>query len=262
MEKMASLFGAAVAKELKPQQTKPLLELCLTFLSKNLHIDIITYKLFLLPNAHLTAIKDQLSAIGMQCQFTDIIFKCALEKDYDSLPKWTWDEWCENTVAKSTNIVKCAVLTCDSKQVIELNSTKNFAITKEEADAVFKIIGTSKSLTSTSMTCEGKKYILSQRHPTIVYGKLLDADSLTEDGQNKENTIDSSCIIACIKISKEEHMLVVAISTSATSNNTLVLATISMQTLAEELTTCCRYLAEYFAYINGENPNEASNNFV
>ena len=260
---MASLIGA-VASLLKPQQTNSLLELCLIFLSKNLHVDIITYKLFLLPQTHLTAIRGKLNAINMQCQFTDMIFKCAIDNDYDSLPKWNWNGWCENVVAKSTKIVKCAVLTCDDKKVLELECSKNFAITKEEADEICKAIGSSNWLTSTSLTFEGQKYILSTRHPSMVFGNLLEADSITDDGLNKLGSIDSSCIIASVKITEEQRMLIVAISSSTItgSNTSLVPSIISMQILAEELTSNCKYLAEYFAYINGENPNRASNNFI
>ena len=261
----ASLLAPAVASLLKPQQqTKSLQEICLIFLSRNLHVEIITYKLFLLPHTYLTAIRDQLFSSRMNCQFTDIIFKCAFEKIYDSLPKWNWEDWCENVVTNSTKIIKCAVITCASQKVTNITCSKDFAITQAEADGTSQAIGASNILMHTSLTFEGHKYILSSRHPSMVFGSLLEDDSITEDGKNKLGSLDSSCIIASVEVTKQERMLMVAISKSNVcgSDASLIPSIISLQDMAEEVTFRCRYMAEYFAYINGLSPYEASSEFV
>ncbi|KAI6652674.1 hypothetical protein LOD99_4457 [Oopsacas minuta] len=251
-----TLFAKTISP---PAPVKPLLDICLRYLSKSLHIEIITFGLFLLPKSHLTAIKEKLQDMYLTCGFTDVIFKCAEEGDYKSLPKWNWDEWCENAVIKSTEIMKCAIIFYDGTEITELSFSKNFAITKEEAIRIPKVIGLSNSLCGTSLTFEGKKYILFSNHPTMVFGDLIEIENLTENGEWKPNTQDSSCIVASMDVRSGQRLFVVVLSSF---NNALIPNILSLQKLAEEITHFCKYLAEYFAYINGESPYAASGKFV
>ena len=235
-----------------------LLELSLRYLSRNLHRDIITYGLFLLPKPHLTAIRDKMTAINLNCSFTELIIDSAVNGDYSSLPKWNWDEWCDDVVSKATEVIKCAVITCYKSQVTEFKYSKNFAITAEEVNTINQVVKPS-DFQGSSLTLEGRKYILFSSHPTMIFGDLLEVDNLTEEGQSKPNALDSSCIIASVDINTEQRMLVVALSSF---NNSLIPNILSLQKLAEELTHQCKYIAEYFAYINGESPHAASNKFV
>ena len=248
-------------KAIKVQILKPvdsLLELSLRYLSKNLHRDVITYGLFLLPQTHLTAINGKLNAIQMNCQFTELIINCAIKRDYSSLPKWNWDEWCDNVVSQGTEIIKCGIITCYKSQVTEFKQSKNFAITAEEVNKINQIIKGS-SFQEPSLTLEGRKYILFSNHPIMVFGDLLDLENLTEEGESSPDALDSSCIIASVDINTEQRMLVVALSSF---NNSNLMNSLSLQNLTEELTHRCKYLAEYFAYINGECPYSASSKFV
>lgn len=258
-QRVSGLFSKI--KSIRLQALKPiysLQELSLRYLSKNLHRDVITYGLFLLPKTHLTAIQEKMTAISLSCEFTELIISSAIKGDYSSLPKWNWDEWCDDVVSKATEVIKCAVITCYKSQVTEFKYSKNFAITAEEVNMINQVIQ-SEAFQGTSITLEGRKYILFSSHPTMVFGDLLDVENLTEEGQSKTDALDSSCIVAREDINKEQRMLVVALSSF---NNSLIPNIVSLQKLAEELTHQCKYLAEYFAYINGENPHVASSKFV
>ena len=241
----------------QPKPIKSLAELCLIFFSRRLHYEQIKKSLFLLPDLCITGIKNQLSSLSLSCRFTDTVIKSALDKDWDSLPNSSWTNWCLESVKKLEFIEKLAFVTFNDSKLAEWSTSKDFAVTEKELSCLPQAVGTCDYMSGSSLVFEGKKYIIFTSHPQMVFGELLDPNY--DDDINATNS-NSFCIVASLKINQGQMVYLVAISKILKGK--LVPIIVSEQKMTEEMRNECQYLAEYFGYLRGESPDQASSAFV
>lgn len=236
----------------KPEQS--LLSACLAYVAHNLHVEIIKYSLFLIPKRQLLSIKDKMQKIGCSCNYTEKILKAVEDKSIEIMKPSTWEDFIGG-VLTNTTIQKCAVIYSTSVQesTTLLAISQNFDISKEETKQFCNRTQMTYG-SSNSITMGGVRYILFSQHPAMSFGKSV---------KNDIHTTENLCCLAEIKAGKianthqREKFVLIGI---VESNDIMDLY--EMQLLGADLTSYSRYLAEYYAYIEGKNVSSAASEFV